>query len=69
MSGEIESVDRDGVRLDTFRFGAWTVVAGKSHILHSKCVAPVVCGNPELQVTQKCLVCRYVMPVSCLRLS
>ena len=57
MSGHVDSVDINGVRQDTFHCGPWTIVACKSHILHSMCSAPVVCQKPES--TQKCLFCQF----------
>ena len=59
MSGEIESIDRNGVREDTFHFPPWTISAHQSHILHSKCSAPVVCQKFGDDADQKCLFCQF----------
>ncbi|KAI1294986.1 TIP41-like protein [Halotydeus destructor] len=59
MSGHIDSVDQDGVRVETFEFAPWTFQTGKSHILHSKCVAPIICKKFDNEPDKKCLVCRF----------
>ena len=60
MSGSIESVDKNGLRQDTYTLDQWSFIAEQSHILHSKCSAPVVCGKKaEGDVSGRCLFCQF----------
>lgn len=60
MSGTIESIDLNGVRQDTFRFADWTFIAEQSHILHSKCSAPIICSKKaQDDVSGRCLFCQF----------
>lgn len=60
MSESIESIDKNGLRQDTFKYDQWTIVAEQSHILHSKCSAPVICGKRAAgDIAGRCLFCQF----------
>lgn len=60
MSGSIESVEKNGLRQDTFNYDEWSIIAEQSHILHSKCSAPVICSKKaEGDVSGRCLFCQF----------
>ena len=59
MSGEVGSIDRNGVPEDTLQFNPWTVIVHQSHILHSKCLAPVVCSKYPDDPDRQCLFSQF----------